>query len=289
MRTALKKGLVILGIAALLGFSVDVYLRFAGPRRLRFTYLTGFLGYTEYEAMASQPGWAATRVEVAPRVTLNGLVRRPSRADAPWLLYYPGNDAAQLRSGQDFLTRLAQDEDWGLATFAYRGYDGSSGEPRLAAMAQDAPVILRSLCQTEHIARERLHVLGFSIGGHFSVHAAAGAARENGAVASLTLLNPVNDIVMLRRSRFQRLAPGDDFQTQPLLGGVPGPVLIVQGGADEALQGNTQGMAIARALGSRATYEELPGVGHQELLEQEPMFEKVRAFLKQRIARGAQP
>jgi pimeloyl-ACP methyl ester carboxylesterase len=289
MRAALKKGLLILGIAVLLGFSVDVFLRFAGPRRLRFTYLTGVLGYSEYEAMASQPGWASTKVEVAPGVSLNGLVRRPSRPDAPWLLYYPGNDAAQLRSGQDFLTRLAQSEDWGLATFSYRGYDGSGGEPRLAAMAQDAPVILRSLCQAEHIPRDRLHVLGFSIGGHFSVHAVAAAARDNAAVASLTLLNPVNDIVMLRRSRFQRLAPGDDFQTAPLLAGVPAPVLIVQGGADEALQGNTQGMAISRALGSRATYAELPGVGHQELLEQEPMFEKVRAFLTQRMGQGAQP
>jgi pimeloyl-ACP methyl ester carboxylesterase len=275
-----RKVLIGLGIAALIGLSVDITLRFVGPKRLRFTYLTGDLPEDKYAELAARPGWERASVEVAPGIALRGLVRAPRAAQAPWVLYYPGNDAAQLRSGRDFLLRLAGEQDWGMAVFAYRGYDGSSGVPHVEDLAKDAQGLLRGLCAQRGIDNRRLHVAGFSIGGHFAVHGALGAARAGRPVASLTLLNPVDDIVMLRRSRFQRLTPGDDFQTRPFLAGLPGPVLVVQGGADEALGGNTQGLAIATAMASRAQYYELPGVGHQQLLEEEAMFERVRLFIK---------
>jgi pimeloyl-ACP methyl ester carboxylesterase len=289
MNATLRKGLIILGIAALLGVAGDMFLRFAGPQRLRFTYLTGILGQPEYDAMATQPGWAPASVTVAAGVELRGLVRRPRTAGAPWVLFYPGNDAAQLRSGQTFLSRLAEDEDWGLAVFAYRGYDGSGGWPHLADLAHDAPIISSQLREKEGIDPERLHFVGFSIGGHIAVHAALSAARDGKPATSLTLMNPVDDIVMLRRSRWQRLAPGDDFQTRPLLAGVPAPVLVLQGGADEALNGNTQGLAIARALSGRARYEELAGVGHQQLLDVDATFVRVREFITAHAKARAAP
>ncbi len=155
-----------------------------------------------------------------------------------------------LKVGQAFLSRLAAARDWGLAIFAYRGYDSSDGAPRLPLLAADAPEILEQLCATEHVDRGRVHMVGFSIGGHIVVRAMVKAARLQPRPASLTLLAPVDDIVMVPRSFYDRFDPGDDFQTRPFLADIPAPVLVVQGTKDEALTGPEQGRAIAAALGS---------------------------------------
>ncbi len=255
-----------MGLAAVVALSTGVVGRLFGRPRLRFPYLTGSLPTAEYRGLSSQPGWSASRITVAPGIGLNGLVRRPKAPDAPWVLFYQGNDAAMLRVGQAFLNRIGADRDWGLAVYAYRGYDSSDGSARLADLAADAPVIVEQLCATEHVDRGRVHLVGFSIGGHLAVRAMGVAAQLQPKPASLTLLAAVNDIVMVRRSFYQKLDPGDDFQTEPFLGAIPAPVLVVQGTADEALTGPGQGRAISARLGARAKYLELPGVGHIELL-----------------------
>src|SRR5215471_16107806 len=142
MRSLLRKGLTVFGIAALLAIPLGFYPRFFGRKRLRFTYLTGQLAPAEYQSLASKPGWSAANVTVAPGIKLMGLVRRPAGKDAPWIVYYPGNDAMQLRRGQAVLSRVGDGKDWGLAVFAYRGYDSSDGVPLLRDLADDGPRIL---------------------------------------------------------------------------------------------------------------------------------------------------
>ncbi len=117
MSPLLRKGLTAFGVTALIAIPLGLYPRFFGRKRLRFTYLTGQLAPAEYRELASRPGWSATNVTVAPGIKLMGLVRRPSAKDAPWLVYYPGNDATQLRRGQAFLSRVGENRDWGLAVF----------------------------------------------------------------------------------------------------------------------------------------------------------------------------
>ncbi len=270
---------MILGFAAVALVSLGVLSRVFGPKRLRFPYLTGSIAPAEYQSLASQPGWGARQITVAPGIRLNGLVRRPQAADAPWVLFYQGNDAHMLKVGQAFLSRLAGNLDWGLAIFAYRGYDSSEGIPRLPLLAADAPQILEQLCATEHVERGHVHVVGFSIGGHIAVRAMVSAARLSPKPPSLTLLASVEDITMVPRSFYEKFDPGDDFHTTPYLADVPAPVLVVQGTKDEALIGPEQGRTIAAAFGSRARYLELSGVGHVELMENEPALAATRQFI----------
>jgi pimeloyl-ACP methyl ester carboxylesterase len=212
-------------------------------------------------------------------------MRRPKSAIAPWILFYPGNDATQLRRGQAFLARVAGQLDWGLALYADRGYDSSDGTPHLSDLASDAPEILVQLCSGEGLAPSRVHVVGFSIGGHLAVRAVGGAVRRGLRPASLSLLASVDDIVMVRPSFWARLDPGDDYQTRPYLGDVPAPVLVLQGSEDEALMGPGQGRAIAAALGDRAEYVELAGVGHNALLENDAAIAKLREFIESSASR----
>jgi pimeloyl-ACP methyl ester carboxylesterase len=275
--SALAVGLVVLG-AALLS---PLRERFFGRTRLRFPYLARPIAAASYAALASKPGWAKSEVRVAPDITLRGLLRRPSSNSAPWVLFYPGNDESQLERGHAFLTALAGDRDWGLAVYAYRGYDASDGKPGLEGMRADAPEILSQLCAAESLPPGRVHIAGFSIGGHFAVHAARGAAAKGAPAASLILLASVDDIVMFHRSPWQKLSPGEDYQTRPYLEGVPAPVLVLQGTADSALAGPQQGRNLAAALGPRARYEELPGVEHVPLLFDQKALAIVRDFVAQ--------
>ncbi len=278
MNRRIRRGFALFGVAAVVAIAA-AYPRVFKRRRFRFTYLTGQLAPTEYQALAAKAGWSASAVTVAPGIKLLGLVRRPSAADAPWVLYYPGNDATQLARGQAFLSRLGGDRDWGLAVFAYRGYDSSDGLPAVNDLAADAPEILKELCRNERVAPERMNLVGFSIGGYLAVRAVRSVTAQNQKPASLTLLASVNDIVMVRRSFWAKLDPGDALQTEPFLSAVKAPVLVVQGGADETLGGPGQGRAIAKALGDRAQYIELPGVGHNVLIETEAAILDVQAFI----------
>jgi pimeloyl-ACP methyl ester carboxylesterase len=280
------RGIVVLGLlATVMALVAGTYGRVFGHKRVRFPYLIGTLAASEYQALAAHPGWRAAKLEVAPGVRLNGLVRRPQAADAPWVLFYQGNDRTMLKVGQAFLERLAADRDWGLAVFAYRGYDSSDGVPHLPELTRDASEILNQLCLTERVDRRRLHVIGFSIGGHLAVRAFGAAQAASPRPTTLTLLASVDDIVMVRPSFYAKLDPGDVLETHPYLDAVPAPVLVVQGTADESLMGPEQGRAIAKKLGERATYLELPGVGHIALLSNATALGKVREF----IASHAQP
>lgn len=279
LRSRLRRGLsaVAAGLVAVAAFSV--FGRFLGRTRLRFPYLGRPISEAAYAELANKPGWARARLAVAPGIELRGLLRRPGVKDAPWVLFYPGNDESQLHMGQAFLSRLAGPRDWGLAVFAYRGYDSSDGKSQLDALQRDAPQIFLGLCKAEGLEPRQVHITGFSIGGHFAVHAARGVAMRGLPAASLTLLASVDDIVMFPRSPWEKLSRGDDYQTRPYLDGVPAPVLVVQGTADAALHGPEQGRALAKALGSRAEYVELSGVGHEALLESQPALAAVEKFV----------
>jgi pimeloyl-ACP methyl ester carboxylesterase len=277
---------LVAGAAVVLSMLVPLYQRAFGPKKLRFPYLARPIADTAYAALAAKPGWSKAQLEVAPGLKLNGLVRRPSSKAAPWVLYYPGNDESQLDRGQRFLTGVAGDADFGLAVFAYRGYDSSQGKAELAGIRADAPEILAMLCATEGIAASQVHLAGFSIGGHFSVHAARGAALSGKRAASLTLWAPVSDIVMYQPSPWEKLSAGEEYLTLPLLPDVPAPVLVLQGAGDRTLGGNVQGQAISKTLGPRAEYQEFPGVDHVPLLFHEPALSAMRAFVL-RVAGGA--
>ena len=285
MVNRLRWGLGVAGVLVLVAAAWPVFERVFGRTRLRFPYLGQPISDSAYGELSSKPGWARTRLGVAPGIELNGLLRRPAAKESPWVLFYPGNDESQLRMGQLFLSRLAGERDWGLAVFAYRGYDSSGGKSKLDDLRADAPEIFVRLCSAEGLSPSRVHIAGFSIGGHFAVAAAGGAAQRGKRAASLTLWAPVNDIIMYHASPWEKLTAGEDYQTAPYLAAVPEPVLVLIGSEDRTLAGPGQGRDIAQALGAKATYQELAGVDHVPLLFHEPALERMREFVSQHSAK----
>ena len=91
MRSLLRKGLTVFGIAALLAIPLGFYPRFFGRKRLRFTYLTRLLG-----AMLGAGDWSSAETalerllpyigEVGSARTaglLHGAARYIGASDAP--------------------------------------------------------------------------------------------------------------------------------------------------------------------------------------------------------------
>ncbi len=245
----------------------------------RFPYLSAPLSPAAYDALAARPSWAKTSVTVEPGVSLKGLVRRPKASDGPWVLFFPGNDESQLTAGQDMLERLAGSRDWGLMVYADRGYDSSDGEPSADTLREDGYRILQGALAAEHVEPRRVHVVAFSMGGYVAAAAVGRAAREHAPVASLSTLAAVAKMEMVHSLPLSRIVMGDVFDTMPLLDDVPGPVLVQHGTADTTLD-VSQGRAIAAKLGARATFRELPGVGHHDILRNEDALAAVRSAIE---------
>ena len=269
----------IVAVAVLVCAALTWALLLRGRNPLRFLYATGALPAEKYSALAATPGWQRWNVTLADGVVLNGLLKRPTRADAPWILFYPGNDAAQLTTGQQAVSEIIAGDDWGGAVIAYRGFDGSGGVPHIETLRTDAVEIYDALRSAEHLTTAQVHLAAFSIGGNIATYLAGQLAQRNAAAPSLSLMASVHDIVMVRPSMMARIDPGDALQTAPFLAAVPAPVLVVTGSADDALNGTTQAKAIATSLGTRAEYVELAGVKHADLLLNSEALAAVHAFV----------
>ncbi len=230
--------------------------------RPRFEYSGSALSPAAYAELAARPGWAPTALDVAEGVSLRGLVRRPTSAQAAWVLFFPGNDATQLAHGQELLEFVGHGRDWGLLVYAYRGYDSSGGKAGPALLAADGTRVLASLMEREHVTPSRINVVGFSLGGYVAVSTVAEAAREGRQLGSLSLLASVGSVEMTYSGWARRFALGDIYETLPRLAAVPGPVLVVHGSQDASLDVAT-GRDISSRLGKRARYIEIPGATHE--------------------------
>jgi pimeloyl-ACP methyl ester carboxylesterase len=234
-----------------------------------FDYYAAPLAPEAYAALAARPGWTASTIDVEPGITLRGLVHPPAAEGAPWVLFFPGNGPGQLAQSQGYLDRLRGDRPWGMAVWSYRGFDGSGGAPGRDAILADAVKVLDQLCAREHVTRERVRLVGFSLGSHVAASTAARAARDGGRIASLTLLASPS-VIDVKDERYDTLA---------LLPDLAGPVLVIHGAADEALP-VAQGRAVAAHLGDRVRWLELPRVGHEGILDAAPALDAVRGFVE---------
>jgi pimeloyl-ACP methyl ester carboxylesterase len=266
----------VLLVAATLGL-----VAFRRARRvLRFRYVGAALSDHDYRALAERPGWGARLLDVGDGVTLRGLRRPAQRAGAAWVLFFPGNSSTVLADSQPFLDALVDGTDWGAAVYAYRGFDGSSGTPSPAACSSDALQQYTRLLQDEALERDRVHIVGFSLGTAIAVFVADRAGGQG--LASLTLLAPLTEIEVTPPG--QRFG-GDRYRTLDGLDAIGSPVLVVQGMADELLPPSGAAL-IADRLGGRARLVQLPGVGHG-LLHASGALDAVRTFISTHTPQSA--
>lgn len=225
------------------------------------------------ERLSRAPGWRLAHV---PRgdVELVGLVRASTRA--PTLLFFSGN-ATDIATSQLLLEHIRGPEEVGLAVFAYRGYDGSGGEPAEPALHEDARELVRAL----GVPPAELVILGHSLGTSMAAHLAADLSREGTPPKGLVLVSPFTSVAAIFDANVPLLPVGwavrDAHRTDRVIDEVRCPVLIIHG-TDDPLIPFAHGKALAAKLGDRATFLEIRGGGHDDVLDHTRSIAAIRAM-----------
>jgi len=242
---------VVVGVTALVlvvGGALVLW-RLTGPKLLRFPYLVG-------PARSSVlPGFEVSTVEVEPGVRLRVAKRAPQSADAKWLVFFPGNDEAQLEQGMKLLARVAGESDVGLATFAYRGFDGSGGVMSPQTAERDAKRVLESL----QVEPARMVFVAFSLGAPLATHLAAKSPPSK-----LVLLAGASALAMLPKVPWASALRGDVYEVGDALRDVRCPVEVFYGHADTTLP-RSMAEELARAAKTKGVV--VPGATHASILE----------------------
>lgn len=225
-----------------------------------FIYHPAPLAAGELRELAAVPGWHVDRVEADPSVVLVGLARAPSRPDEPFILFFPGNGEHELRSGQDFCEGVGA--QFGCATFAFRGFDASSGRPGPNAFHGDALIISKHVADRYGAPPGKVHLVGFSMGSEVAFWLGAELSRRGTPPPSITLLSsytpPYRMIRYPGKSLFWPLS--DHYDPASQIADVRSPILVIHGTKDD-LCPIDQARDLARRLGKRARLVEIPG-GH---------------------------
>ena len=246
-----------------------------------FLYHPTDLSASQLRVLASRPGWRAESLDVAGGLRLTGLVRPAAEPHSLWLLFFGGN-AVGLPSSQDVLELLNGEQGLGLAVWAYRGYDGSGGRPIEKALCQDARTQIVHLKKTHGVRPAQVILVGQSLGSGIAAKLAADLTRDGEPPAGLVLLSPYTSIAAVFDDYVPLIPVGwavaDPYRTDRIIDDLPGPVLIVHG-RDDTLIKIKHGRVLAQALGERAHMVELPGRGHNDLLQDLGAVMAIRRFV----------
>lgn len=245
----------------------------------RLLYARTHLDDVALAALAEKPGWQAATL-IHGDAELNGLVRAPSSARAPWILYFGGN-ATSLAGSVWVLEHLRGEEDVGLAVFAYRGYDGSDGRPTQRRLIADGVAAVKEL-ETLGMDPSRLVIVGQSLGSGVATQVAASLQEKGRALGGLVLVSPFTSVPRVAREHVP-CAPSclfpDRWKTIRRAPELRLPALVIHGRKDTIIPVE-HGEAVAAALPG-ARFVPIGGRDHNDLWTPAALDE-VRAFVLER-------
>lgn len=221
---------ILISIATLLALALAWWL--AGKRH-RFAYWIAKKDSLQVQALA-RDGWVVDRLKVAPEVDLVGLVRPPKNPASPWLLFVPGNSTAILDGFQQVLEDLRGEDDVGLAFWAYRGFDASTGTPSPQALIGDLPRQWQRLKELGARA-DRTEIWGYSLGSALAPHLAAAMCDAGESPKRLVLLATGVEIPVCPFGWFGRFQSSDRFEGHSVHARVTCPVVVANGSDDQAM------------------------------------------------------
>lgn len=260
-RTGRAIGLALVGALVVGGIAMAIG-RF-GDRSLRFPYLAQAVPGSSLRALATG-GWEPWEVEVEPGLRLQGLLRPPAEGERRFVLHFPANNEFVLEEARRDLAALFPTPGLGLATVAWRGFDGNPGRPSPEALAHDGAAVLAALLRERGISAADVVLSGFSLGTWVALAVARQQEAAREAPAGVLLLAPMTRIRVLSKGPLARLAAGDLYDTAPLASPEGPPVLLLHGAQDDAFP-SSMSLELKGRLGERAERAELAGVGHADL------------------------
>jgi fermentation-respiration switch protein FrsA (DUF1100 family) len=153
---------------------------------------------------------------------------------------------------------------YGFLIAEYRGYSGLPGKPTEAGLYADGRAYLYGL-MAQGVKSENIILMGHSLGTGVAVQLA-----EEFHVGGVILLAPYLSITKMAQSAYPfipvKLIALDRYESDKKIGSVHVPVLIVNGTADDVIP-PSQGKQLYELANEPRTFHQMPGVGHNDLLE----------------------
>jgi pimeloyl-ACP methyl ester carboxylesterase len=191
-------------------------------------------------------------------------------------LYLYGNKG-NLASRGDIADALAKHR-LNVLLLDYRGYGGSPGTPTEAGLYQDARNAYRWLREAQKVPPEQILLMGHSIGAAL----ATGVAADE-PVAGLVLLSPFSSFPGATRAQLP-WAPGritdwggHRFPAAQDISLVTAPVLAIRG-TEDAFTSRADAHRVFAAAGGPATWVDVEGAGHNDLLSYRSAWDAIAAF-----------
>ncbi len=230
----------------------------------------------EIEGLA-RDGWVVETVDV-PDATLTGLVRVPAQADAPWLLYFGANIDHSLRTARAYAELLlGRGNAYGAASFAYRGFDTSTGVSTPGKFQADARAVFDHLVRAHGVSADKLHVVGLSLGANAAALLGQDLAKSQYRLASTTLLSPGIAPYRLPPELYPLVLGAWEMPSK--LAAMRGPVLLVSATDDEAYPPKLHARKMPALLGDRLVrHLEVTG-GHEAPLRDERSLAAIRELM----------
>jgi uncharacterized protein len=204
-----------------------------------------------------------------------GLVVRPPSAGRGWVVFFYGNGMTVF--GTAPVRRRLGDAGWGVVCVEYPGYGVSSGSPTEGGCYRSADAALGYLERRAAVTADEVAVVGWSLGSAVAVDLASRVE-----VRALVLLSPLTSLLgaALDLARVGRTAfPVGPFDALSKAARVRCPTLIVSGTRDR-LTRPWMADELMSAMAGRARRVDLPGVGHNNLLNAgDPLWQAITDFL----------
>jgi len=214
--------------------------------------------------------WTLETVSRSQDVNLVGLIAKPhpdKDVKPIWVLFFGGN-SMNLAQLQAVLSKLDETKHWGFATFAYRGYDLSTGTPTQADLWADANFLVEHLVDRHGVVIEHLFIMGYSLGTGIASHVAYELGQSSRPPAGLILLAPYTSMAQIFDDHLPLIPIGwsvaDPYETEEFIADIKSPVLILHG-SNDTLISIEHSQTLARLLGPKATFIPLPKYAHNNI------------------------
>jgi pimeloyl-ACP methyl ester carboxylesterase len=217
------------------------------------TFVFPVRNQAEARGKSAPAGATVLHLEPEPGTRIEGwffpALRAPGdTSPAPSALFFHGN--GDLIDYHVALARLYTSAGWNILLCGYRGYGRSTGEPQVDKIADDATGWYDLLLRQPDVDAGRIVLHGYSLGSAF---AAPAAARR--PVSGLLLEAPFRSLrIMARRHMVWIYLARQELDTETIVRGFTGPVLVLHGNPDPVVPFE-HGQAVAAAAGPRGRLE----------------------------------
>jgi len=209
---------------------------------------------------------------VDDKTVLRGWVINAEKPDA--IIFYGGNAERIDQYIQPYRNLFP---DHAIYLVNYRGYGESDGHPTEKSLFADALAIFDQV-KTKH---KRIDLVGKSLGSGVAVYV---AAHRN--IHKLVLITPYDSILNVARVHYPIFPIGillkDKFESWKYAGRIKAPTLILSAENDRTIPAASTNNLAAHIKPALLTMEQIKGVDHNSISDNQACFEEMKQFLAAR-------